>query len=401
MSFHPVPRASALVLVLGLVGCDDDATSSSSSGSTTGMGGATSASSSQSTTTGSGGAGGAGGAMATPGIVFLDYGLAIDVTPDGKTAVFEDISTLDAKVVFYDTIGNVATVKTSVGDATRDFATGVSGTGRVTALYADPVLAGYWSEAADWAHVETPYATGCDMDFAGAWDVSADGTVVVGMTWHGCFPEAFRWTDSGGKGTYQTLEVLGSGFPGSPNPPTNRATVVSDDGKVTAGFAQLGNVDRSPAIWAADGKGTLLTPELTDTPGEVLSIDATGATVAGLTGYDGFVWTGATGLTVMQRFDVALPSDKVFPNAITANGSHVFGGVGDAFFTIPIAFVWTAGDGMKVLADVATASGITLPAGALLNNVTAASADGTVLIGTAMDAQGTPKTFVLRLPAAL
>jgi hypothetical protein len=333
-------------------------------------------------------------------LVLLDYGLAIDITPDGKTAVFEDISTLDGKVVFYDTVTNEASVVTSVGDPTRDFASGVSAGGRVTALYADPVVAGFFTEMAGWSTVETPYAQGCDQDKAGAWDVSADGSIVVGMVWNGCFPEAFRWTDSGGKGTYQKLEVLGTSAPGSTNPPSNRATVVSDDGKVVAGFAENGPVDRSPAIWQADGKGTLLVPQEMDAPGEVLSIDATGQTVAGILGNEGFVWTEAKGMTTMTRFDVALPSDPVYPNAMSADGTRVFGGVGNAFFSVPIAFVWTEKDGMRVLSDVAAAAGVAVPNGLVLGNVLGASADGTVLMGVAMEMDGTPKSFVLRLPAA-
>lgn len=396
-STRSIPRLALLVAALALSACDDgaSATSSSGSGSTSSAGGATASSSAS---TGGGSSSSTGGAA--PGLVLLDYGLAIDVTPDGATAVFEDFATLDAKVVFYDTVANTTVEKTSVGDPTRDLATGVSQTGRVTALYADPVVAGYWSEAAGWSTIASPFPQGCDQDLAAAWDVSAAGDVVVGMAWNGCAPEAFLWKDTGGAGTYQKLAILGAPTPGGTLPPTNRATVVSDDGKVIAGFAQNGNIDRTPARWTEDGAGALLPLPAADTPGEVLSIDATGATLAGTFGSDGFVWTAATGLTLLPRLDGSLPSDFVFPNAMTADGKTVFGGVGDAFFTIPVAFVWTAADGIRPLADVATKAGVTVPTGVLLHSVLGASADGTVLIGTASDAEGMPKTFVLRLPAA-
>ncbi|MFO0613186.1 MAG: hypothetical protein U0414_11380 [Polyangiaceae bacterium] len=397
MSSYRGPSAALLLALSGSVGCDDGVSSSSASGATSGTSGTTTSASSGASSSSSSGAG---GGAPEPGLVLLDYGLAIDVTPDGRRAVFEDISTLDAKVVFYDTVTNEASVVTSVGDPTRDFATGVSAGGRVTALYGDPVVAGLFGEAAGWSHVETPYPAGCDQDLAGAWDVSADGSVVVGMVWNGCFPEAFRWTDSGGTGTFQKLEVLGSPALGSTNPPTNRATVVSDDGKVAAGFAQNGAVDRTPAVWKADGTGTLLLPQEMDAPGEVLSIDADGRTAAGIQGNEGFVWNEAAGMMLMTRFDVALPTDPVYPNAMTADGTRVFGGVGDAFFGVPIAFVWSEAEGMHVLSDVAAAAGITMPAGLVLNSVLGASADGTVLIGVAMEMDGTPRTFVLRLPAA-
>ena len=115
--------------------------------------------------------------------------------------------------------------------------------------------------------------------------------------------------------------------------PSNRATVVSDDGTVAAGFAENGPLDRTPAMWRADGTGELLDPTQTDTPGEVLSISADGRTLAGISGYDGFVWTRGTGLVRMVRFDLALPSDPVYPNAMTADGSIIYRAVGDAFFS--------------------------------------------------------------------
>ena len=49
--------------------------------------------------------------------------------------------------------------------------------------------------------------------------------------------------------------------------------------------------------------------------------------------------------------------------------------------------------------DVAAANGIAVPTGTLLGSVLGASADGTVLNGTAMDMNGVPKTFTMRLPA--
>ena len=71
-----------------------------------------------------------------------------------------------------------------------------------------------------------------------------------------------------------------------------------------------------------------------------------------------------------------------------------------AGWALPIAFVWTADAGTRALADVVTAAGVTLPEGTWLQSVLAASADGTVLIGTAFDGEGNPKTFVLRVPAS-
>ncbi|HUQ05961.1 MAG TPA: hypothetical protein VM261_25840 [Kofleriaceae bacterium] len=338
-------------------------------------------------------------AVAMPGIVFHDYHIAVDVTPDGRTAAFERITDSDARLVLIDTLSGVADEVTSVGEPSRALATGISGDRKVSALHgSEPVHAGVYDETTGWHDLGSPHAAGCDQDIGGGFDISADGHVVVGLVWDGCAADAFRWSDASGTGGFTQLEVLGTAPEGLKRAPTNRATVISDDGMVAAGFAENHNLDRTPALWHADGTGELLDPATTDTPGEVLSISATGRTVAGISGRDGFVWTRGTGLVRLTRFEIALPSDPVYPNAMTADGRVVFGAVGDAFFGIPIAFVWTAKDGMVPLVDVVTGAGITLPEGTILNNVLGASADGTVLVGTAMDAKFNLKTFVLRLP---
>jgi hypothetical protein len=336
-----------------------------------------------------------------PGLRVLDFALAIDVTPDGRTAVFEAITLEDGAVLYlHDTVTGDSTEAVVIGDPTRSIATGIAATGRISAFHGEPTVAGVWTAATGWTDLGSPHAAGCgEADVSSAFDLSADGSVVVGLAWNGCAADAFRWTDAGG-GAFTALEVLGAPFEGQTSPPANRATVISDDGRIAAGFAQNGPVDRSPAIWNADGTGFLLDPDDMDAPGEVLSIDADGATAAGVWGNDGFVWTAAAGRTTLPRLELSLPSDPVYPNAMSADGALVFGGIGNAFFSVPIAFVWSAAHGTRALADVAAAAGVEVPAGLTLTSVLGASADGTVAIGVALDARGQGKTFVLRLPAA-
>jgi hypothetical protein len=179
----------------------------------------------------------------------------------------------------------------------------------------------------------------------------------------------------------------------------NRATVLSDDGSVAAGFAENVMLDRSAAVWSADGPGFLLDPDQQDAPSEVLSISADGSVLGGTYGYDGFRWTDAEGMTILPRLDTALPSDPVFVNAIARDGELMFGGSGDAWSGVPIAFVWSEAAGTRALQDIAVASAIDVPEGFLFGNVMAASADGTVLLGTGLDADFASRSFVLRLPA--
>jgi uncharacterized membrane protein len=331
-----------------------------------------------------------------PGIRFFEFPIAIDVSPDGKIAVLEEV-TLEAGAVahFHDTITGDTLPMAEIGDPTRNVATGISNTRALSAMHGTPTQAGVWTEAADWTDLGSPHEVGCEFDVAGAFDISADGSVVVGLAWNGCTADAFRWTANTG---FVPLQVLGTPF--NESPPTNRASVISDDGRVSAGFAQNGSVDRSPAVWRADGTGFMLTPDNFDEPGEILSIDADGHTVAGQLGNDGFMWTAGTGVVRLARTPNALPFEPMFPNAMSADGSLIFGGVGSAFFSIPTAFVWSADAGTRALGDLAADVGIELPANLVLSNVSGVSADGTVILGNATDLDtGFAKTYVLRLPA--
>jgi len=60
--------------------------------------------------------------------------------------------------------------------------------------------------------------------------------------------------------------------------------------------------------------------------------------------------------------------------------------------------IWTETAGMRPLADIITAAGLTIPAGYTLLNVLGASTDGSVVVGAAYDADGNAESFVLRLP---
>jgi hypothetical protein len=332
-----------------------------------------------------------------PSLRFYEHHQAIDITPDGRTALFGNVSTFENQLWFVDTVKDTAENRTSTGDPLRTFATGISQAGAVTALHGEPVRAGVWTQAAGWTDLPSPHAAWCGEDIGAAWDISADGKVVAGMSWNGCAIEAFRSDPSG----MTRLEVLGQRIGvGGDGPPDNRATVISDDGSTAAGFAMMEMVDRAPALWRADGSGEVLERSAEDAPGEVLSINANGSVLAGLDGNDGVVWSGAT-KTTLPRFDTLLPFDPVFPNAMTASGTVIFGGQGSAFFGTPEAFMWSEASGLRRISDLAIAAGLEIPASVVLMNVTGASSDGTVLIGTARNIDTfADSVFTLRLPAS-
>ncbi len=392
------PAITTCFVLASLAGCGDDGvatgqtSSTSTASSTSGTGGGATTSSSSATSSSS-----TGGAAPTTEIQIVDLGMPIDLTPDGSVALIQDPTTLAGDVYFYNTATQQKTLKTQVGDPSKDITTGISSTLRVSAIHGVPDYAGIFSDPGGWLDLTSPYPMGCDPDISGAFDISADGKVAVGLLWHGCNAEAFRWTDTGGPGTVTVLEIIGNSPSGVP---TNRASVISDDGKIAAGFAQYGNVDRSPAIWAENGTGKLLDPTNMDTPGEILSITSDGGALGGITGYDGFRWTQAEGIVPLARLATSLPSDPTFTNAIAAQGKLIFGAVGDPFNGIPVAFVWTEAGGSQSLQDIVVSKGLTIPAGYSMSNVLAASDDGSVLLGTVTSANLDIKTFVLKLPVA-
>lgn len=335
------------------------------------------------------------GEPAAARITWFDDVGAIDLSPDGSRALVNRLSSFEGELLFLDTTtGELASI-TTLGDATQDMATGLSAGGRVSALYAVPVVAAVWDEGAGWQELASPYATGCDVNVGGAFDISDDGAVAVGMMWDGCEPAAFRVTIGG---EVQPLEILGAVSGGGSRSPTNRATVVSGDGRVAAGFAENGGLDRTPARWTEDGTGELLAPDDRDAPGEVLSISYDGAALGVLRGYDGYRWTESGGLEPLGRLKSALPTDPVYPNAVSADGAHVYGGVGSEYFTVPTAFVWSAAAGMRSVQEVVSAAGVEVGEGYWLTSVMAVSDDETVVLGRGYDPEYAVKTFVLHVP---
>ncbi len=329
------------------------------------------------------------------GFTLLNASNPIDITPDGQTVVVEDlIGSFDNGIYFYNVSTGAYKYKTTPGSPFMNFASGVSSDLKLSAVYNDPAVAGVWSEATDWVSIPSTFAGGCDVNVNGAWDISHDGHTMVGMDWNGCSTNAMRFNDAGGTWVSQPLELLGAPFPDSPNPPSNRASVLSGNGLVAAGWAQTEIVDRSPAVWQADGSGSFLTSGVSsDTPGEVLAINEDGTIMAGTWGGQGFIWSNGS-----TNFIESLPSNDEFANtyanAIAANGQLVFGGSGGQ------AFVWTAAGGTRKLQDIATAAGIEIPQGVVLSTVKAASADGTIVIGQAINATQRAYSFVLKLPAS-
>jgi hypothetical protein len=343
-------------------------------------------------------------------LVLIPNYRAEDLSADGNTVLLTDPASATADFYFYDIAAGTTTFKAAAGDALFDFATGISNAGRVSAIHGKPENAGLWEQAGGWLDLDNIYSLGCqfsenptDLDQSGGWDIDSAGHTAVGLVWNGCSAEAFMWSDAGGAGNFIVLDNLGIPWPDTENLPNSRATVISDDGSTAGGWAQDtanvgGNfygIDRRPTTWTSTGAGAKVPSGgvfTDDCPGEVLAIAGNGSLVAGVWCQSPWLWSAALGTIKLADFGYA--------QAVALNGQLVFGTQQAGFFDPPVPFVWTQAGGVVSLLDIAADNDITIPANYYWEAIVAASADGSVVVGTVYDEAFTRYTFVMKLPVS-
>lgn len=205
-----------------------------------------------------------------------------------------------------------------------------------------------------------------------AYDVSADGSAVVGSSnIGGVFTEAFRWTQAGGM---VRLGNLPGGF-------FSRAAFgVSDDGEVIVGSASGSGFGTQAFRWRSASGMTLLGALGFRLPSVATGVSGDGAVVVGWSGSAGgieaFRWTetgrmvGLGDLTGGAFYSVA--SDVSKNGAVVVGTSESTGG--------REAFRWEQASGMIGLGD--------LQGGDFSSSASAVSADGAVVVGTSESADG-------------
>ncbi len=214
---------------------------------------------------------------------FLEQALsADDLSPDGKYVVG-----------FYETGGGYIWSRedgyTLIGGY---YAIAVSDDGTVVlGAIDDPAnsgnVAALWTAENGWQSLGGIAESGCP-NLSSPYELSADGSVAVGLAWDGCQAYGFRWTAETGM---VPLELLANGV--------NRASVVSGDGNLIGGFAQ-GSFSRTPAIWGGNGAGQLLNPPNGDVLGEVHGISDDGMTLLGEWDGKAFRWEEGQGIEIFD-----------------------------------------------------------------------------------------------------
>jgi hypothetical protein len=304
---------------------------------------------------------------------------AMDISPDGRYIV--GLADLDENLV-PDGLYRLDTVldEMLILPADANDAVAVSDDGSViVGDMPDPgdgvEVAGMWTQATGWQSLGwLPDALNCPSRSNG-YELSADGSVAVGLSWDGCSGRGFIWTEAGGM---QELEPLANGG--------NRASVVSADGTLIAGFAQ-GTFNRTPAIW--DGTtlaGTLIGLDGPDAEGEVLGMNRAGSVLLGTlwlgeSAFEAVKWTQTAGTWEPQRI---------------GEGSLLVGWAGDAMdiadngtivgfdFLMGNRRAWIQPRGVGELQELASwieAHGGMVPDGYPLEVCQAITADGSVIIG--------------------
>ena len=244
----------------------------------------------------------------------------------------------------------------------------------------DPILgvtAGIWTEAGGWVSLGSlPDAGDCPSRSNG-YSMTPDGQTAVGLSWDGCSGRGFIWTQETGM---QELQPLAAGG--------NRASVISPDGSVIAGFAQ-GNAGRTPARWDGNTlQGTLLGPGGADAQGEIYGISDDNSTLVGRVYFgSGPVLNAAKwvdgGEAEMIGQGALLPGWAGNATDIANDGTVV--GF-DNLLGNRRAWIKPAdSDNIQLLADWANANGADIPEEVELLVARQISADGSTIIGFGFD----------------
>jgi hypothetical protein len=210
-----------------------------------------------------------------------------------------------------------------------------------------------------------------------AYELSADGTVAVGLSWDGCSGRGFYWTQATGMVELQPLANGG-----------NRASVVSADGTLIGGFAQ-GSFDRTPAVWDNTTDGELLDPPNGDALGEIHGMSDDGSIMLGewwseeisgtSTVASKWTWNGSGWDRQTIGAGSLLPGWSGIPQDIAADGTIV-----GFDFLIGNRRAWIQPQGQGPLIELRSyieSHGGVVPVGMPLHVCQAISADGRYVIG--------------------
>ena len=224
--------------------------------------------------------------------------------------------------------------------------------------------------------------------YSEAWGVSGDGTIIAGASSDGFVSEAFRWTESTG------LVPLGQ--------PAGwfdcRATAISADGVVIAGYGLDPTFIEQPFIWT-DGAGMVPFGEPGWSSIRPQAVSADGAVIVGYgvsaNGNEAFRWTLATGIVGLGDLPGDIFSSEAY--AVSADGSIVVGTSASEGYGYE-AFIWDATHGMRSLIDVLAIDYGYDTADWVLYSARGISASGLQIVGRGYSATENGQGWIVHLP---
>lgn len=248
-------------------------------------------------------------------------------------------------------------------------------------------------EGAVWRNGEvTPVGVlPADRVFSELRAVSADGTVAVGTSASGSDFDAVLWTEEGG------LVSLGA-FPGYGS---KGAFDVSADGRVVVGGAERADGAFEAFRWTEEGgfEGLGFLPGQSPAFSDAYAASSNGETVVGTTYLEGdyvaMRWTRSGGME-----SLGLPEGDWgwgYAVGVSANGQSVVGWLQTASEYDDVAFLWTASEGIRTLASVFDELALEHE-GWSFEQATAISDDGRTIVGTGINPSGHYEGFLLYVP---
>ena len=229
-----------------------------------------------------------------------------------------------------------------------------------------------------------------------ATDVSADGSVIVGISGgtssnpsipYSIFSgQAFRWTQADG------MVGLGSLSAGS----QSGAYGVSEDGTVVVGLSETAEGIQVFRWTMAGGMmGLGLLPDATGSL--ALDVSSDGLVVVGYSGgndIEAFRWTASSGMQGLGYLEGGAYSPQSIALSTSGDGSVVVGySSSDKGYE---AFIWTADQGMQSLNAYLVANGIDMT-GWFLSEARGISDDGTVIVGIVYNPVGNIEAWIVEL----
>ncbi len=248
------------------------------------------------------------------------------------------------------------------------------------------ITQGVWTEGQGWQETMPPAPPdGGIMDnaYGSAWDLSGDGTTLVGLYWRPGQQDgsahASAWTAATG-----TIDLGSTGD-------SSRANSLNHDGSVVVGWDRNPNSSSvRPAVWRNGGL-TILCANDEWGAGEAVTPDgmivvgfqrneATSTRTAAMWRWDGAGWGPTEYLGVLPG--TVPDAGIVKAEAVSADGSVVVGYcsyAGDPFYAT--GFLWTEATGIIDIEDFLIDNGIPLDPDFDIKSLHGVSADGTVILG--------------------